>query len=373
MPRPRASATRVVYVGRPHGRRFRNLYVVDGERVVDSFETEALAKAAATRFSREHADEESPTVSAAIDTYLKTQKAENWREGSGTAYITERRLRIFLDPLASRPISTITDDDLKRRRKALVEAETGFKYARKSINECMKASKCFFAWAVKEKYRRTNPAETLALLKNENAGKPKLTLAQVRQLRAVTKPAAFAGDESALVVEMLIIFGPRALEVQLLKPTDVDGHILRFTDAKRRTEHPVRIPDDMIGLLTAFAEKRRGADRLFSTKYRGYPRDCVKKWCQLAGVPAVTAQGLRGTHDSIGVELGMVPEVVAQATNHTVGVMKKHYLTPGAERTGKVVRLLDALGSNPVPAADAGNAKPPIRYQGENPESSSTV
>jgi integrase len=56
--------------------------------------------------------------------------------------------------------------------------------------------------------------------------------------------------------------------------------------------------------------------KLFGHHWRDWVRKWVNRICQTAGVPKVTAHGMRGLHSTLAVENGVSAHVVAASLGH---------------------------------------------------------
>ncbi|MGB7810606.1 MAG: hypothetical protein WBP56_05675 [Polyangia bacterium] len=89
--------------------------------------------------------------------------------------------------------------------------------------------------------------------------------------------------------------------------------------------------------------RRAGEQPLFGVS-RFSVRWWVRKICRLAGVPVVSAHGLRGTHSTLATTAGATAHFVISAMGHTsFDVTRKHYLAPGVEENARARRTFDVL------------------------------
>lgn len=91
---------------------------------------------------------------------------------------------------------------------------------------------------------------------------------------------------------------------------------------------------------------------------RWWVRREVHKLCELAGVPKVPPHGLRGTHASVGQELGISPALLAGALAHSPQVQARHYATPAAQAAGQIGRVVGAIGLGSLGSAPQVLPKP---------------
>lgn len=348
MARERGDRNRIVGIedrGGTGDKRFRVRYFFDGKPGIRKFATRALAVAWGNGFRRDKATEAGPTVAAMIDEFLNHMVRErHWRPGSQSRTNAWHRLSLMFRELMDLPIGAVTEADLTARDRELLDQD----YAIKTINEVVIITGQFFRWTGDAGHRRgKNPALVLKRRKGANAGKPGHTIDEAQRFRAVVDPAALAGDESALVALIALLLGCRAIEIMTRKPRDIDagGTILRSVDVKRNRPLPIVIPEVLQAPLVALAARQAaaGGEWLFTARTKQWPNIVVQRWCKRAGVPVITCQGMRGTHDSIAVEIGMAPKAVAEATGHSQAVMERNYLRAGALASGRVNRVMTVL------------------------------
>ena len=85
------------------------------------------------------------------------------------------------------------------------------------------------------------------------------------------------------------------------------------TEAGKRT---LLVPEFLRTFLEELAEGKRPEDLLFGYHDRNWPRKWVARICKAAGVPRVTAHGMRGLHGTLAVETGLSAHAVASALGH---------------------------------------------------------
>ena len=71
------------------------------------------------------------------------------------------------------------------------------------------------------------------------------------------------------------------------------------------------MPELLRPLLKGLAEGKSPEAKLFGHHWRDWVRKWVKRICEAAGVPKVTAHGMRGLHSTLAVENGVSAHVVA--------------------------------------------------------------
>jgi integrase len=86
---------------------------------------------------------------------------------------------------------------------------------------------------------------------------------------------------------------------------------------------------------------------LFGYHYQDWVREWVQRICEQAGVPNVTAHGMRGLHGTIAIENGVTGHVVAAALGHESETTTfQSYVRQGAEAEAQQRKLLTTLGQD---------------------------
>jgi integrase len=106
----------------------------------------------------------------------------------------------------------------------------------------------------------------------------------------------------------------------------------------------VEIPE----LMQPFVHRLiQGKDReafLFGHHWRDWPRKQIQRICKRAGVPVISAHGMRGVHASLAEETGATSHMVTQSLGHvSITTTHQHYATQESVMKGrqrKVVRLI---------------------------------
>jgi integrase len=119
------------------------------------------------------------------------------------------------------------------------------------------------------------------------------------------------------VAQSALYLGLRASEIVHIHRRDVDdgGRLLWIpdskTDAGRRT---LEVPEVLRPLLVKRAAECSG--RLFDHD-RSWVLQNVKRLCRLAGVPEISAHGLRGMHATLATRAGSTAHEVARGLSAT--------------------------------------------------------
>ncbi len=205
------------------------------------------------------------------------------------------------------------------------------------------AAKAFFAWAVKSKYAPTNPFEAVEPTGTRSAGKPQLRVDEAR--RVLHTVLARAGtDPEALAVLVILLLGLRASECAAIEDRDIDddGRLLWIPASKTKAGiRRLAMPAALGALLKARA--KGGA--VFPGAHRHWVLNAVRRICTAAGVPPISAHGLRGTHASLAVRGGATAEAVGTALGHADAghTASGHYIqasTATEALTGAVINKL---------------------------------
>jgi integrase len=187
---------------------------------------------------------------------------------------------------------------------------------------------------------------------------------RIKEARAwFTKAIQLAddGDEGAIAALVALLLGMRASEIVSRRVGDLDdderpGDVLWIEDAKteagRRT---LEVPEVLRPFLVECAEGKTSERYLFECERpheyglgkphgRDWVLDQVHRVCQLAGVPEMTAHGMRGLLATLSSERGIAGHAVAAMLGHedqrtTFGA----YAAPGSASAGDRRRGLVVL------------------------------
>lgn len=222
-------------------------------------------------------------------------------------------------------------------------------------------AKTFGNWCVKQGWVRQNPWAKVEGTGERRRGKEQLRVDEARRWLAKATELAELGDEGAVAAMMCLLLGLRASEVVERVGRDVDdGGALLWIDrgktagARRCVEVPkllqgllVDLAADMdtaLGGRSSFLFPSRSPRAKLPHRSREWVLDNVKRLCRLAGVPVVTAHGLRGTMSSIASAAGAVTHLVAATLGHAgTAVTLGHYIRPEAAQRGTQERGMRIL------------------------------
>ena len=113
------------------------------------------------------------------------------------------------------------------------------------------------------------------------------------------------------------------------------------TEAGRRT---LQVPELLRPLLKALAEGKSPEAKLFGRHWRDWVRKWVKRICEAAGVPKVTAHRMRGLHSTLAVENGVSAHVVAASLGHESSATTiQSYVKPEAVAGAQQRRVMTVL------------------------------
>lgn len=287
-----------LYIVRIHG--------ADGRRTDASYSTEAEACQVRDDFNVANRREEVSTVEAAVAAYLAHKRVVDECKAS-TVDTTEFRLKALIGPVYDVACDRLTKAQaakLYEKRYAAVKTDT-------HRNELAETRR-FFAWAVKKRFVRGNPFGDVEAVGRRAKGKVQLhvdearkflahafAVAGSRDLNEINTDAALARGAVAALCALLLAM--RASEIVGLRVRDVDdeGRLLWVAEEDGKTaaaRRAIRVPDQLAELLAQLLKGRDGSEPLWHFRHnRRWPLGAVKRLCEEAKVPEVTAHGLRGT------------------------------------------------------------------------------
>lgn len=278
------------------------------------------------------------TVSEAIkkyETYLTQVKENKPRSIARTLWSLKR---MFPDP---RDLTKLTPKYCAKRYQVLME-----ELANDSHRNILAEARTFLNWCIAKprKWLKSNP---LAEVKGEGKrkhGKAQLRIDEARKWQAHALALAEAG-ESGAVAALLTLCGVCATEAVTLRVRDVDdgGRLLWVAEQEAKTEErqrQIEIPDWLRPHLLALCEGATPLAWLFRTTkgetghpWRDWPREWVQRICERAGVPRVTAHGMRGLAATLAVIGGAntAIEAAQQQLGHSdKSTTEQSYIAPGA-------------------------------------------
>jgi len=194
-------------------------------------------------------------------------------------------------------------DALRMRR-----TRRGKAFSVDSHRNILAEAKTFLRWCLaKKKWLVRNPLEQVEGVGKRRHGKAQLRIGEARRWLVKAVELADAGEAGAVAAMMALVMGMRANEIvtRVARDLDEDGKLLWIPDSKteagRRT---LQVPELLQPYLRGVAEGKPSDAKLFGHHWRDWVRKWVKRTCEAAGVPKVTAHGMRGLHSTLAVENG---------------------------------------------------------------------
>lgn len=217
--------------------------------------------------------------------------------------------------------------------------------ARTSCNRCDKSAH------FKVGHLRKNPLDGVEPIGRPRTGKPQLRIDEARRWMRKAHELAAQGKPGAVAALMTLLMGLRASEVvnRTVRDLDDQGRLLWIPEAKTEAgKRHVRIPAEIQPYLRKLATDKLPLAKLFGEHDRNWPRDWVKKICQLAKVPEVCAHSMRGLHATLAIQAGASPDLVARTLGHESSAMTlSAYAAPGSAADAQQGTVLAALSEPP--------------------------
>jgi integrase len=339
-----------------HGDKWRILIRVPGQKqqVHDTYETEDEGKRALRRLRVEARKHDGPTAAKAMELYAKQLRNNGLKERSIDTTIS--RLTKVFAPVAQQPLACLTPAQAKElfvkltawsvdtRRNALAEART------------------FCSRAKANGWIQLEPMKEIHGEGKRRRGKAKLTKDEAR--RYLQKCRELTGDpkwaEAAIAAAIPLLLGYRASEVVDRQVRDLDdgGTVLRVPTAKSFAGiRSQKLPEWFQPLLAGRTLGKLPTDRIFQHD-RSWLLKQVKRICKLAGIPKVSAHGLRGTHADLSLHAHVTALAVSQALGHTsTEVTFGHYADRGIVEKQEQSLVLSVLAPT-VPVLEEKLPKP---------------
>lgn len=344
-----------------HRQRFRFKVGVGAESKTYSFDTREQAekeqRAAIRAQERLRASRELLNWDAVIVKYI-AHETERGKAGTLALQVVEGRLRRFFAPVLTAPVQ-LTQGQARHLYRELRTrpCRSGQPVSVQEHHHCLSRAKALGAWLVKEKIWKDNPLAEIERVGRPKAGeesKPQLNRDALRQLVSTALVLGEQGDAGAAATLCASLLGLRASTIANRRTEHLDdnGRILKATAKGKTVELSLvgQTPDQeriMVRLRRVLALQARGkthTEPLIGTGHdRWWVRREVRRLCTLAGVRIVPPHGLRGTHASVGRELGISPAILAGALAHSEAVQEQHYATPRAVAAGQQARVLAAI------------------------------
>lgn len=209
------------------------------------------------------------------------------------------------------------------------------------------AAKTFFSFCTGRGWLAVDPAAKVRKVGRKARGKTQLRIDEVRHWEALALAYAEAGEAGALAALLTFYMAMRASEVTGLHVRDIDDDASAIVIEGAKTEagdRRIDVPDVLRPLLAALVAERAGDELLFGSHWRDWPRLWVQRICREAGVPEVSAHGMRGLYASISMQIKRDPNALAEFMGHaSSSVTMQHYAAPDAVARGAAGAVLKVL------------------------------
>ena len=329
-----------------HRRRYRiEMVGPEGQRIVESFETEALAKKAAARWRRQIPG------TVRMEVALEKYRVYLRRKGNKVASVDETLRRLYTWHGEERQVSSFSPKLLEkayRKRTEIMATDTH----RNELGEV----KTFWRWCVREGMIGKSPAEGIEPVGRRRKGKMQLRKGEAQAFYQKTVELCQGGDEGAVAVLAVLTLGLRSGEIRKRKVRDVDvagdSVLLWIEDGKTHaaTRH-MEVPEPLASFLVRQAGGREPGEWLFPSYGAAYGHRTstwllrnVKSICRATGVPVVCAHGLRGTWATLTTDAGVSGHIIARELGHTSHtVTEQHYVAAGASDRARARKMLSVI------------------------------
>jgi integrase len=277
-----------------HGEKWRILIRVPGQKqqVHGTYDTEDESKKELRRLRIAARKLNGPTVSQALDRYATQLQTNGLREHS--IETTLYRLRKLFNPVASLPLAALTPSQAKELFSKLTDWSVDTK--RNALAE----AKTFCHRAKTNGWTEADLLDAVEGEGKRKRGKAKLTKDEARKYldkcRELTTDPKQA--EAAIAASIPLLLGYRVSEVidRQVRDLDEGGTVLRVSRAKSQAGiRAQELPGWFQPLIASLTMGKEPTDRIFNHD-RSWLLHQVKRICRLAGVPEISAHGLRGTH-----------------------------------------------------------------------------
>ena len=344
-----------------HGRGYRCYFRREGKTcATETVETLAEAERLKRALERELAAQDQLTVADALGQYEQFLIAKGNKPGS--IKLTVFRLRDFF-PDHDVPVAHLTAREAAALYQRLVTEPrpgTGRPLAADTHRNALAQAKSFMKWCVSNGHLPQNPLHNVSGQGRRRRGKAQLGIDESRKLSHKALELAEDGDQGALAVLVLLYVGLRAGELVNLRVRDLDdrGRVLWVRDSHLAevdhlktpaAQRAPSVPRMLRPLLAELARGRPALDYLFGKHWRDWPREQVERVCKLAGVPQVTAHGLRGMKSTLALLAGDNPEIVARSLGHRSSkITLNTYAAPGTKSRIEQDRVERVLNDTPA-------------------------
>jgi integrase len=202
-------------------------------------------------------------------------------------------------------------------------------------------------FCVGKRWLRASPLDGVEGKGKRRHGKPQLRIDEARRWMAKATELADSGEAGAVAAMMALLLGMRASEIvsRVVRDLDDDGRLLWIPDSKTEAgKRTLRVPDVLRTYLQRLIGGAEAEASIFGEHWRDWPREWVQRICDKAGVPKVTAHGMRGLHSTLALEAGVTGAVVAASLGHEqVSTTVQSYAKPEAVAGAQQRRTLRVL------------------------------
>ncbi len=339
--------------GEPGG--FRVIYVDrEGRRASYFHEDEGDAKQTVTRL-RERIGQVQLTVEDALDAYERYMRHDKGNKEVSVAQTMIRLRRFFVAPKA---VLAHLDEATCASAYEGLRTQPGKNGKPVSVDyhrNVLAEARSFLKWCmVKKKWIHVNPLDGIEGVGKRKHGKEQLRVDEARTWLNLAVQLADQEEEGAVAAMMTLLMGMRCSEViaRVARDVDDEGRLLWIPDSKTKAgRRTLQVPELLRPYLVELAEAKRPDEKLFGYRDRAWPRSWVRRICENANVPIVTAHGQRGLHSTLAVEAGVTSHAVAQALGHeSFKVTAQSYAKAEAVDAARSHRTWSVL--------DGGRAKP---------------
>jgi integrase len=286
-------------------------------------------------------------VREALEKYEVNLRAKGLKPRSIVA--VEQRLRRLMTPMLERRLVRLTNSACSELYQQLAASGVAVATHRNTLIYARTWGK----WMVGQRLWKTNLWREVEGFGKRNRGKLQLRIDEARTWMewAVFMAQREPGPVAALLAAVM---GLRAGEIVGLRCRDVDdGTKVLWVDGTKSemSRRVLEVPQVLRDLLGRCITGRRGDDLVFETDQVAYVRRWVRKICVRAGVPIVSAHGMRGLHATLAMSAGSIAHVVAAQLGHaSPDVTMRHYADAGAVAAASAKRVELVLVGN-----DLGN------------------
>lgn len=326
-----------------HRNRWRVILVAaDGSRRRRTFATRSEAEKYVEAFRGETGG---ITIGKAVTTFLDKMKARELRPSTIESATDRLEILLRVEINAHRPVRW-----LRGRGAELYDAAQAGR-APDTHRNALGIGRQFGKLCVKLGWLRENPFEGVEPVGRRRKGKTQLGVDEARKLAAHCLSLGAHPEPVAVLAALLL--GPRASEVVNRDVRDLDdgGRLLWIRQSKTESgKRAIEVPEILQPLLIALSKDRiAGAPLFWGSRGERPNRHWVsyhcRRLCKDAGVPVVTAHGLRGTHSSIARRGGATAELVAAQLGHAgTGVTNAAYISRRSSDSANASAVAAAIG-----------------------------